>query len=371
MKLISRLKAGHSVVSIAWILVFLLLQGCDSQENQPPITTPTPIDSNGETACELDPDFLSSVLGRDVIPALSDPGLVSAESVSYLKDEDLVLGVELENEVIAIPHNILWHHEIINFNSFSFPFSVTYCPLTGSGIVIDRSDLSGVEFGVSGLLYRNNLVLFDRNPEESLWPQLSRSSKCGPAFSTQLFTVPTWEMTWSTWKSLHPATRVVSSATGHDRDYTQNPYGNYNEPSNRSLLFEMPIDNRRPPKERTLVLPQGDGGLAFPFGLLDDGASLKAIHTLFRGQPIVVLWSKEGNTAMAYSLDQDTQTPFIRVENNQFLDEVTGSIWQLDGRAIEGQLKGRRLKPVTNAYVAFWFAWAAFHPETEIWQNNP
>jgi len=371
MKLISLSKAWYRANSFTWLLVFTLFYGCDSQDNQAPLTPSPPIDSNTERACELDPDFLSSVLGRDVIPALSDPALVSAESVSYLKDEDLVLGVELENEVIAIPHNILWHHEIINFNSFTIPFSVTYCPLTGSGIVIDRTDLDGAEFGVSGLLYHNNLVLFDRNPEESLWPQLSRSSKCGPAFSTQLFTIPVLEMTWSAWKSLHPSTRVVSSVTGHDRDYTQNPYGNYNEPNNGTLLFEMPIDNRRPPKERALVLPQGDGGLAFPFGLMDDESSLRAIHTQFRGQHIVVLWSKAGNTAMAYSLDQTTKTPVIRVENNRFVDEETSSIWQIDGRAVEGSLKGKRLKPVRDAYIAFWFAWAAFHPDTEIWQNNP
>ncbi|MBX2818926.1 MAG: DUF3179 domain-containing protein [Rhodothermaceae bacterium] len=371
MKLISLPNSRFSAPFFFWLLIFTLIHGCDSQGNQAPFTPSLPIDSNGESACELDPDFLSSVLGRDVIPALSDPDLVSAESISYLKDEDLVLGIELENEVIAVPHNILWHHEIINFNSFSIPFSVTYCPLTGSGIVIDRTDLGGVEFGVSGLLYRNNLVLFDRNPEESLWPQLSRSSKCGPAFSTQLFTIPVLEMTWSAWKSLHPSTRVVSSTTGYDRDYTRNPYGNYNEPNNGALLFEMPIDNRRPPKERTLVLPQGDGGLAFPFGVIDDGSSLRAIQTQFRGQHIVVLWTKEGNSAMAYSLDQATQAPVILVENNTFVDKETGSVWQIDGRAVEGQLKGRRLKPVSNAYVAFWFAWTAFHPETDIWQNTP
>ena len=351
------------------LFIFSLSTGCDSQGGQSLPNDPFPDETSRESVCDLDPDFLSSVLGRDIIPALSDPEMISTEATTYLNNNDLVLGFELENEVFAIPHNILWHHEIINFNTFSTPISVTYCPLTGSGLVFDRSELNGVEFGVSGLLYQNNLVLFDRNMDESLWPQLSRSSQCGPAYSTQLFTIPVLEMTWNAWKTLYPSSKVVSPNTGHDRDYTSNPYGNYNEPNNSNLLFAMDIDSRRPPKERTLVLPQGKGGLAFPFGLMDNGSSKRAIHTQFREQDIVVFWSKEMNAAMAYSLSNDTPLGPFFVENDSFKDLATGSTWQIDGRAIEGPLRGSRLKPVSNAYIAFWFAWAAFHPETTIWQD--
>ena len=352
------------------LVISLLVSSCDSSNHQLPGEDSFIIDTPEAPACDLNPSFLTSVLGRDVIPALSDPTLVSANTPTYLSKDDLVLGIEVDNMVFAIPHNILWHHEVINFNTLTIPISVTYCPLTGSGLVFDRSDLNGLEFGVSGLLYRNNLVLFDRKADESLWPQLSRTSRCGPAFSTELFTIPAFEMTWNAWKTLHPSTKIVSSSTGHARDYTRNPYGNYDEPENRTLLIDMEIDERRPPKERTLVLPDGDGGLAFPFGLLDNGTSTRVIHTTFRSQEIVVFWSKTMKTAMAYSISTTSQARSFTATNNTFTDAETGSVWRIDGRAVEGPLKGNRLKPVGNAYIAFWFAWAAFHPKTIIWESN-
>jgi hypothetical protein len=55
------------------------------------------------------------------------------------------------------------------------------------------------------------------------------------------------------------------------------------------------------------------------------------------------------------------------VENGRIVDDETGSVWSVEGRAIEGPRAGERLTPVSEAYVAFWFAWASFQPETTIW----
>lgn len=56
------------------------------------------------------------------------------------------------------------------------------------------------------------------------------------------------------------------------------------------------------------------------------------------------------------------------VENGTIVDDETGSTWTIEGRAVAGPRAGRRPSgPVEEAYVAFWFAWAAFQPETTIW----
>ena len=94
-----------------------------------------------------------------------------------------MIGIEVDGQYVAIPHNILWWHEIVNFNTLGVPLAVTYCPLTGSSMVFDRSGVDGNTFGVSGLLFLNNLIMFNRTAEgttESLFPQMMRGARCGP-----------------------------------------------------------------------------------------------------------------------------------------------------------------------------------------------
>ena len=112
---------------------------------------------------------------KDWIPALTDPELVAPDSpwVDFLLPTDRVIGIEVDGEYLAVPHNILWHHEIANFDNYGL--AVTYCPLTGSSMVFRRDFAAGAEFGSSGLLFNNNLVMYDRaavEGEDSLWPQM-------------------------------------------------------------------------------------------------------------------------------------------------------------------------------------------------------
>ena len=352
---------------ILFALAIAFFLGCDNTPAPQPEIVDDDFDIPNSSSCSLDRTLLFASLGKDVIPALTDPLLVEAGDIDYLDSSDLVLGIEIEGRAIALPHNIFWHHEVVNLTSGDVSLSVTYCPLTGSGLVFDRSDLGGAEFGVSGLLYKNNLVLYDRRTPESLWPQMARRAKCGPASEIPLFSYPVLETTWSGWKQLHPTTLVVSDRTGHDRDYTRSPYGNYADPNNASLLFDMDIDARRPPKERVLGLPNGEGGLAFPLGMLDDGNEARVVHTTFRSLPVVVFWARSFNTAMAYGIEESAR---FEVDGNSFKDVETGSRWTIEGRAVDGPMAGQQLRPVANAYIAYWFAWAAFHPDTEVWEGE-
>jgi len=50
---------------------------------------------------------------------------------------------------------------------------------------------------------------------------------------------------------------------------------------------------------------------------------------------------------------------------DRFTDAQTGSRWNVLGHAVDGPLAGARLDPVEHVDT-FWFAWAAFHPDTRI-----
>jgi hypothetical protein len=85
------------------------------------------------------------------------------------------------------------------------------------------------------------------------------------------------------------------------------------------------------------------------------------------GEDIVILWDERARSAMAYHPVAAGQTLTFEVQTGTLVDRETGSTWEVDGQAVFGPLRGTRLRPVAEAYVAFWFAWAAFQPETEIW----
>lgn len=367
-------------LSVGVLVGTLVLVGCD--------TGSFGDDNSGSGGFNLDnctiqtDRLVDGGVPRDGIPSLDgftpgDDRLVEkdASSASYLEDDNRIIGLLFGDQALAVPHNILWHHEIVNVDDWAGQtFAVTYCPLTGTSLAFDRSVIDGAEFGVSGLLFNNNLTMFDRRDDESLWPQMNREANCGASVGTDLAMLPVMEMTWKKWRELHPNTKVISSETGFSRNYTTSgyPYGNpdpessYERPNNDNLLFDMPIDDRRPPKERLLGIPNGDGGLAVPFGELDDGSEARAVEVTVGGTDMVVLWRADAEGAMAYHpRTQSGQSLSLAVEDGRFVDE-TGRTWTLDGRAEDGSA---RLEPVQTAYVAFWFAWAAdsFQSETRIW----
>lgn len=346
------------IVSLRFLLIagLSVWAGCFGLDNEP-------ADNLVDESCIIPTDeIFDGGPGKDGIPALTNPNLIPAADVTYLADRDRVVGIFADGEAIAVPHNILWHHEIANFDFDDARLAVTYCPLTGSSIVYDRASVGGAEFGVSGLLYQTNLIMYDRNGDESLWAQMSRRGSCGPEAGTPLVQSAAVEMTWAGWRALYPNSLVVSQRTGFSRDYNFFPYGNY-EQLNSGLIFPVSeIDGRRAPKERVLGLPDGDGGIAYPFLELDR-APVRALATTYDGRPAVVFWDRSREAATAFYTNGAT----FAVQDGRVVDVESGSAWNVAGEAVSGDRVGDRLEPIDEAYVAFWFAWAVFQPETTIW----
>jgi hypothetical protein len=168
----------------------------------------------------------------DGIPSLDDPAHVSAESADYLAPGEPVLGVWLNGEARAYPLRILDWHELANDRVGDVPIAITYCTLCGSGIVYDARDAEGMRrmFGTSGLLYRSNKLMFDRETR-SLWSQQSGRPVLGTLAAeddVKLAALPSVVTRWSDWRAEHPETRVLSLETGHQRPYEPGqPYGSW------------------------------------------------------------------------------------------------------------------------------------------------
>lgn len=162
---------------------------------------------------------------KDAIPALVHPRFLTAQEVGKrLKDSDQVLGVFLNGEARAYPVPILNSHELVNDEVGGQPILVTWCPLCGSRVVYDPLiDGRRYTFGVSGLLYKRNLLFYDM-PTGSLWSQLLSQAVAGPLAGTPLRVLPAANSTWGEWKNAHPETSALSPHTGYQRDYSVDPY---------------------------------------------------------------------------------------------------------------------------------------------------
>ena len=308
--------------------------------------------------------------GRDGIPALDLPFLTDVAGAFFMADEHRVLGVEIDGVARAYPLIVMWWHEIVNDTIAGANVVVSYCPLTGSGLAFDAFvDGAFRVFGVSGLLFENNLMMFDRQTE-SIWNQLLMGAQCGPESGKLLTRLPVVETTWKQWRTAHPQTTVLTLDTGFDRAYGAYPYGDYNLLDNAATFFpSSTFSDARPPKELVLGIREGNAAVAYPFGVLADKGDAVAVNDQVGGRSVLVTYLFSQATDRAFDRNVAGQTlSFTVASENPFTltDNETGSTWDWSGGAIAGPLQGERLTPLEDAWTMFWFAWSVFYPETQI-----
>lgn len=233
----------------------------------------------------------------------------------------LVLGIVVGGEARAYPVAVPDWHELVNATLGGEPIPVSFCPLCGTGIVFDRRVAGTVRrFGVSRLLYRLDLLMYDRE-SESPWSQISAQSVTGPPLGQRLRLLRSKMDEWGRWRRDHPETTVLPRETGHRRDYGRSPYGGYAQ--SRDVMFPVPRDPRYHPKMPTIGLRvPGEGARAYPAS--ERARSGGSVEEGFLGHDVRV----------AYDPDR------------QVFDVAAPAQVEV----VEG----------------FWFAWAAFHPEASV-----
>jgi hypothetical protein len=214
-------------------------------------------------------------LHRDLVESIVNPQHLRGAEMdahneairgNYVLPEDRVLGVVIGGEARAYPVSVLNCHEIVNDTLGGTPVAVTYNPLCDSAAVFDRR-VNGrtLEFGVSGLLYQSNLVMYDRaaGPDdvESLWSQLQARAIAGPAAAAgaTLRSLPVDVTTWADWLRRHPQTTVIHREAEMVRRYKETNYAGYFRAA--KLMFPVngsvtppPLLEGRAPKSRVVMV---------------------------------------------------------------------------------------------------------------------
>jgi len=334
LRCLSRCSVRRLSTCLAVLLLLVLSAGASAFDSS---STPNGF-SLADSAISPE-EIIGGGVRRDSIPALDDPPHVKAADAPW-RDRERVIGVRLGDEARAYPIAILVWHELVNDVLDGRPILASYCPLCGTGIVFDRrprplqtgvgasttapippASGKGLRFGVSGLLYRSDLLMYDRETE-SLWPQISGEAVTGSSRGRRLRQIRSQMTTWGEWRERHPDTTVLSLETGHRRRYGSTPYGGY--ANSDTLMFPVAHDRRYSPKMPTLGLRLSEGhSRAYPAIEVERAGG--RVEEEFAGRPVVV------------SYDASTRLFQITVA-----DEI---------EVVEG----------------YWFAWMAFHPGSSVY----
>lgn len=179
-----------------------------------------------------------------------------------------------------------------------------------------------LDFGVSGLLYNNDVLLYDRQTQ-SLWSQIMRTAISGPWKGQRLTDLPLENTSWADWKQRYPETLVLTQDTGFSRDYQNSLYSAYL--TSEQVMFPMKFRTQGfHPKEEVIGVEINERFKAYPFAEL--AKTNGEILDNFAGKPVIVRFNDEHRS---------------------------GTIHDIAGNTLP-------------SVIAFWFAWFGFHPDTEI-----
>lgn len=286
-------------------------------------TAVVPVHASDEVFEEIpDSEILSGGPGKDGIPSIDEPKFVTAEKASFVDGDEFGIGLVVNGEARFYPFQVLVWHEIVNDTVAGIPLAVTYCPLCRTGVTYERRVRGeAVEFGVSGMLWKSNLLMYNRSTPESLWSQVLGRAVKGPHTGERLAIYPSDTVMFAKWKEAHPDTIVLSRDTGAFRLYGTDPYGDYY--TNRDVAFGASFtDTRLHPKEYVLGVEYDGKFKAYVADALAVGTTTDS----FAGMTVTIEKTQAGEVRMFIG---DKPLPFIG---------------------------------------GFWFSWLAVHEDTELFQ---
>ncbi len=337
----------------------------------------------------IDLSELILVAPKGLFPIIDYPKFVGREEgMEGFFEHEPVISVEINGFAKAYPLNMFTFHEMSNDTLAGVPILPSYCPLCNSGLVFDRrltfeNKEYTLEFEVSGLLRNSNMVMFDRQTE-TWWQQLMGDAIVGELAGAELNIIPSLIISVEEFFERYPDGLILSKETGYEKTmerYGTNPYYHYDSISKNpySRFFNKEnVDSRLPAMERVVDIQDEGKYKIYPFTLI---AEKGVINDQFESKNVVLFYqagtvSNMDDKELSKSKDVGSVTvfnPYINDQilifikkGNKFIDEQTGSYWDITGRCTKGKMKGKQLmiEPHSNHFA---FSWLVFYPDSEIY----
>lgn len=323
-------------------------------------------------------ELISPDMPKDGIPVIDHPAFMPIRDARlWLGDNEPVIALQVGKINRACPLQILLWHEVANDQIGQVPVAVTFCSLCHSALVFDRRVGDRIlSFGISGLIRRADMVLYDRETE-SWWQQFTGEALVGDLTGSKLKQLPAQIVSFAQFSAAFPEGEVLSRETGYRRNYGHNHHVAYDDLGGKPLHFRGKTDTRLPAMERVIGVEFGDQAKAYPYSVT---RARNVIYDLIGRQEIVIFHgdgalsaldaeetgkSREVGSTGVFDPQVDGRRLRFRYEGGQFIDEETKSSWNILGQAVSGKLRGKSLTPITHGDY-FAFAWFAFKPASLV-----
>lgn len=244
-------------------------------------------------------DIRQGCFQQDCIPSIDKPEFISVTTAKkLLAPESLGIALIYKNEARFYPFPMLETHELVNDVVAGDPLLVSYCPLCGTGIVFERTlDGKAVEFGVSGMLWQSNLLMYNRAEqitERNLWSQVLGKAVVGERAGQPLTVVDSDIMRFAEWSKLYPDSLVLN---GESKD----PYnGKYYEVASRFNPDYVAGESFLKPDEYIYGIEVDGVFKAYPKSILPVGITTDVVNdvklTILNENGFVVFKTEAGET---------------------------------------------------------------------------
>ena len=310
-------------------------------------------------------EIVSGGVGFEGIPALDNPTTIPAAKAGYLHDGEKVFGVLLGGEARAYPLRILDWHEMANDQVGGRPVTLSYCTLCGAGILYDTRTPSGkpYTFGTSGLLYRSNKLMVDRQTL-TLWNNLTGEPVVGRLAQSpiRLGVLPLTLTTWKEWRTRHPETTTLALDAALVGRYGFNYQPGAADRQRRGVAF--PVWQKSAaldPKAEIFALRVSDPPKVYPIETL---LAERIVNDSAGTSPVVLLADPESGAVRAFARGDRT---FRAGANGRLLDQD-----EREWRIAEESLTAEGREPLARlpGHQAFWFGWYGFYPGSEIYRGR-
>lgn len=310
---------------------------------------------------------------RDLIPPIRQPVIIPAADADYLHDGDVVFGIAVNGEARAYPRRILGHHEMIIDTIGDMTVTGVYCPLCQVMIPYNSRTAEGTQhvFGTSGFLYRSNKLMYDADTK-SLWQTMTGEPVVGTLAGKGLVLdqIPVVTTTWGEWRINHPDTMTVSltglpmiKSTDHGdtTDYSEGaayrPYFQTDE-----IAYHVPLTDPRLRKKAEVFVPVLNQP-SRPFAISVEVLASNPIYQTTVGTETLAIFTTASGANRAYRVGDRA---FHSGADDAHVVDQDGVEWAIE----ETELRATEREPLPRVpgFRAFWFAWFAAHPDTELIQ---
>ena len=213
-------------------------------------------------------------------------------------------------------------------------------------------------FQVSGRLWRNSLIMMDRETGTS-WSQITGRAIDGQHKGAQLEKLEAIETSWQDWRKAHPETKLLKKS----KEVLSSHYQSYfDDPEKMGLFRAQWLAERMPGKTLVYGASIGPHAVAVTEGALDD----EVVVATLGDTPVVLARARDGGVRAFVARVEGEELGLGRNPKTGEVRDGRGSAWDLgSGRCISGPRSGSRLESVAVTPV-YWFAWSGFYPNTQV-----